>query len=130
MTIGLDNTRNLTPTERSIGTVTLTTGGISNTLDVTGLALCGIEGSTGVAASLYAFNGSMGTTGEMVAIHNAVGGRIALGSTSGMGGKMVVVDPPMFAALRFIQVATISSTGGTVAQTTSDTIRLCVTDRR
>ena len=38
---GLDNSRNMTATERSIGTVSMNAGGLSDTLDVTGLALCG-----------------------------------------------------------------------------------------
>ena len=129
-TKGLDNGRNMTATERSIGTVSMSTAGLSDVLDQTGLALAGIQLSTGIAASLLAFNGSMGSTDDLVAIHNAIGGRITLGSTVGMAGKMIVLDPPMFAGLRYLQVATITSTGGTVAQTTADTIRLCVTDRR
>ena len=119
-----------TPSDRCFTSLPLSTAGETDVLDMGGLALCALQLSTGVAASLLAFNGSMSSTGNMSPLYNAIGGRIALGSTSGMAGNMVVIDPPIFAAARYLQVSTITSTGGTVAQTTSDTIKLCLNDRR
>lgn len=104
-------------------------GVTADILDLGGLALCAIEASTGVAASLVAFSGAISST-AVAPIHNSIGGRIALGSTDGIAGKIVVIDPPILAGIRYLQVATITSTGGTVAQTTGDTIKLCLTDRR
>ena len=130
MAIQIEDKSRFTPTNRCFTSIPLSTAGETDVLEMGGLALCALQLSTGVAASLLAFNGSMSSTGNMSPLYNEIGGRIALGSTSGMAGNMLVIDPPIFAATRYLQVATITSTGGTVAQTTSDTIRLCLTDRR
>ena len=130
MVVRAEDKSRFSPSNRCFTTMPFSTAGETDVLECGGLALAGIELSTGVSASLLAFNGSMSSTGNMVPIHNVIGGRITLGSTSGMAGKMIVIDPPMFAALRYLQVATITSTGGTVAQTTADSVRICLTDRR
>jgi hypothetical protein len=129
MTIRVEDKARFTPTDRSSILMPLSTDGQTDVLDCGGLALCGIEMSTGVAASLLSFNGSMSSTEAIQPFINEIGGVISLGSTSGMAGQTMVIDPPVFAAARYLQVATITTTGGTVAQSTSATLKLCLIDR-
>jgi hypothetical protein len=129
MTIQFNLKTSLSKTDRTYAVIPASTSGITEAIDIGGLAVCAVEASTGINPSFIAFRGSMGSDTDISPIYNVLAGRIAFGSTDQMGGNMMVIDPPIFAALRFLQIETITSTGGTVAQSTSASFRLCVTER-
>jgi len=128
------NRGSFTATSRTVGTVNLSTNvdGITGAdiIDMGGLALSAIKLSTGVNACIYAFRGSMETTASMLPIYNSVNGRVAAGTSSvAMGGRIMAFDPPQFSGYRYLQIETITSTGGGVAMGSGATADICLADR-
>ena len=122
------------PTARRFHTKALSTNadGVtgSEIMDVGGLALAGIKLSTGAGPCLIGFRGSVELSSNIAPLVNVFGDRITLGTTDeSLGGKMMVIDPPMFAGIRKLQIQCLGSTGGGIAQNTGVTAEICVTNR-
>lgn len=111
------------PSTRTFASVDLSTAanGISDSVSLAGLTLCGIQMSTDWTDAKIGFRGSLDNSGTFFNIYNSAGDFLTFTTSA---SRIIAFDPLQFAAYERIQVVSETSAGVAVAQAATRTIIL------
>lgn len=117
------NTFRSKPSSRGFATVEMSTaaGGVSDSINVSGLTLSSIQMSTGWTDAGIGFQANVDGSTSFFPVHNTLGDHLVFSTSA---SRVVAFDPAQFAGLQLLQLVSKTTAGVAVAQEVARTLKL------